>query len=367
MDGHQSNRRLHHSRPRGAIAWFAVALMAVNVAVATQARRWDSYDPHPYVERMARCQECRPDLLIVGGSPAMCAIDPAALVGLKWAGEPLETAYNLSLPLATAAEVCLAAEHGPAVPPRLLVYGVSATDLNDARLEGSGPRRLMTAGDLVAWSVQWPALASWYLRQFGTNLASQLWQPYYHGRGLRRWAAAALDRACPGACPEAAAEGESYRVVSLRLRTGDGFARHPAPGPTERLDYLKATGQAPTGHPFLENYRLGYQLATVERLLDRAACRKIPVVLVDLPVPADLDDGRYPREYAIYRAALARTAANHAVPLLSATRAAVDITDADFGDVLHLNSDGATKVSSWLRNQLKVISPPPSADNPAKR
>ena len=78
---------------------------------------------HPYRERLVRCREGRWDLLVVGGSPAMCGIDPAVLTGTPWRGEQLKTTFNLGLPLATAAEIWLAAEHGPRVPPKLLVMG----------------------------------------------------------------------------------------------------------------------------------------------------------------------------------------------------------------------------------------------------
>ena len=70
------------------LIWLAVALAGLDRVVAAQARRWDAYDPHPYRERLARCREGRWDLLVVGGSPAMCGIDPAILAGAPWRGEP---------------------------------------------------------------------------------------------------------------------------------------------------------------------------------------------------------------------------------------------------------------------------------------
>jgi lysophospholipase L1-like esterase len=76
-------------------------------------------------------------------------------------------------------------------------------------------------------------------------------------------------------------------------------------------------------------------------------------VLFDVPVPADLDGRLYPREYAAYRAALAAVARDHGVPLLYATRETVGLTDADFADMIHLNSDGAARLSAWLRARLE--------------
>src|SRR5437870_2842307 len=110
------------------IVWFVVSLAALDALLAANARRWRSYDPHPYRERIARCRSRAWDLVVVGGSPAMCGIDPALLVGTSWRGGPVRSAYNLGLPLGTIAEVCHAVEHGLTAPPRLLVYAATATD-----------------------------------------------------------------------------------------------------------------------------------------------------------------------------------------------------------------------------------------------
>src|SRR5207244_3120537 len=106
------------------------------------------------------------DLVIVGGSPTMCGIDPALLVGTPWRCAPVRSAYNLGLPLGTTAEVCHAVEHGLAAAPRLLVYGATATDFNDNRVEPNGARQLMTAADAVRWAAARPGDAGWCARHF---------------------------------------------------------------------------------------------------------------------------------------------------------------------------------------------------------
>jgi lysophospholipase L1-like esterase len=87
-------------------------------------------------------------------------------------------------------------------------------------------------------------------------------------------------------------------------------------------------------------------------LLAGAARQGVPVLIVDLPVPADLDERMYPTQFAAYRAALAKAAAARGVPVLHATRTAVGLTDADFSDLVHLNGDGAAKMSAWLRTAI---------------
>ncbi len=332
------------------LIWLIVAIAGLDRLVASQARRWDAFDPNPYRERLACCREGRWDLLIVGGSPAMCGIDPAVLAGTPWRGERLESAFNLGLPLATTAEVWLAAEHGPRVPPRLLVYGATATDFNDSRMEQSGPRQMMTPGDLARAALTQPRMAGRYVWNFGSECAARAWQLYYHRRGIRLCLAESADQLWPGLCPADAAEARRGMHVSTLLRTGNGFTPHPPVTPALRLDAQKAAGQVPDSFLFMDRYQVGAgYLASLDRLLAGAARQGVPVLIVDLPVPADLDERMYPTQFAAYRTALANAAAAHGVPVLRATRTAVGLTDADFSDLVHLNGNGAAKMSAWLR------------------
>jgi hypothetical protein len=345
------------SRPRRAyrrvVLYLAAGLVAVDVVVATQASRWRVYDPVYYRERLAHARRGGWDFVIVGGSPAMAGIDPSVLTGVRWGGRPLEHGYNLGLPLGTTAEVCLSVEHGLRRPPRLLLYGITASDLNDDRVEPQGPRYLMAPGDVVRWARRRPADALWCVKQFLQERLGRGWQLFSYRDGIRLWAADNAERLWPGLCADAAAEARQNLFRSEILSTGPGLIAPPPAPRSARLDVLKAEGRPIPPFPFLDHFRLGDYLAQLHRLLDWAAGHSVPLVLVDLPVPADLDKERFPREFAAYRAALAEVARERQVPLVQATRETVGLSDADFSDLIHLNGDGARRLSTWLRQAVE--------------
>ena len=341
------------------LIWLLLGLAGLDRVVAAQARRWDAFDPHPYRERLARCRQGHWDLLIVGGSPAMCGIDPAVLSGTPWHGAPLESGFNFGLPLGTTAEAWLAAERGMANPPRLLIYGATATDFNASRRTADGPRQLMTLSQLGRASAAPLPTAGWYAWNYASERVVSGWQLYYHRRGIRLFLADTADRLWPGLCPTEAAEARRELAISIDLRTGNGFTRHPPVTPAVRLDAIKAAGQASDYFPFMERFHVGAgHLASLDRMLSAVARHGVPIVIVDLPVPADLDARLFPSEFAAYRAALAGVAAAHGVSVLRATRDRVGLTDADFSDLVHLNGDGAAKLSCWLRRALAAEASP---------
>lgn len=340
------------------IVWSLAALVALDIAIGINRDRWQTYDLNPYRERLARCRAGAWDVIVVGGSPAMCGIDPERLTGATWNGQPLTSGYNLGLPLATASEVCLAVERAVTTPPRLLIYAASATDFNDARLEPQGPRSIMAPADVARWALARPRDCEWCLRHFFSECCGNLWQLYRHRSGIRLWAADTVERLSPGWCPELAAEARLKSGVVVELRSGTGYRHAPAETPAARLDLWKAAGQPVDRLPFLEPYRLGGGHAQyLERLLDWAAQRNVEVLLIDLPVPADLDERLYPREYAAYRALLARVAEERGLTVVSAGRAQLGLGDADFSDLIHLNSTGAARLSDWLRQTIEAHGP----------
>jgi hypothetical protein len=332
-----------------------LALLALDLLVAAHADLWREYDSHPYPVRLGESR--RPwDLVVVGASTVMCSADPAVLSGVCWHGAPLDRVDNLGLVCATASEISLAVEHGCRPAPRLLVYGVSASDYNDDRREGGGPTYLMGPGDAARWLRDRPDSAAWLARHYARDGLEGAWRLYAHRTGIRLWAADVGERCCPGLCPGAAAEARARRARARALHAAHGFQSAPA-GPATRLDCLKAAGQFGPAAPFhfLENYRLGPYFKCLDRLLDGAARRGRSVVLVDLPVPADLDEGRYRQEFALYRRELADRARAHGTPLLHATRGVVGVGDAEFADQIHLNARGAARFSAWLRRQLEQL------------
>jgi hypothetical protein len=335
------------------VVFFLVGLALVDFAVRSQAGLWRRYDSGVYRKRLAACRERPRDVVIVGSSPSMCGLDPGALVGLRWRGKPVEDAFNAGLPLATTSEVWHLTEHGLPAPPRLLVYGITATDLNDDRVEPLGPRALMDADDVADWVRARPEAASWCLRHFASERLARAWQLYYYSEGIGLWAADRAERLYPGLCPDAAAQARARAGFNERLCRG-GFLTAPAT-PDFRLDCLKARGAISPWFPYLENYRLGTYLAYLHRLIDWAGARGVPLVLVDLPVSADLDERIWPAPFARYREALAEVERARGVRVLRATRAATGVGDADFSDWVHLNATGADRLGRWLRDELAAL------------
>jgi hypothetical protein len=334
------------------ILYLLVGLATLDVLVLCHRPVWIAYDPDEYRERLDNCRRRPHDLLVVGGSPVAEGIDTSVLEGLTWQGLPLRGAFNLGLPGATTTETWHAARHGVTNPPRLLVYGVTASDLNDNRNEPEGPRFLMDADDVLAWVRHRPRSAEWCLRQVFWDRLARCWQLGYYRNGIRLWAADRVDRLCPGPFAGAAAEARKGLRRGKDLAAEHGYAPDPDTQ-ARRLDRMKgADHDHEPVFGFLKDYRLGEHLANLHRLLDWAGTQGTDVVLVDVPVSADLER-RYPGEFQRYREALAEAGRAHAVRVLSATREAVGVGDEDFGDLIHLNATGAAKFSAWLRRQLE--------------
>jgi hypothetical protein len=331
-------------------AYLLVGLVAIEVAVALNRPVWRAYDPDEYRERLHNCRRRPHDLVLVGGSLVSEGLDPAPLRGLRWRGAVIEHPYNLGLPGGTTSEVWHAVEHGLTEPPQLLVYGVTASDLNDHRDEPQGPRQLMDWHDLPRWVRYRPEAADWAPRQFLWERLGRLWQLYAYRNGIRLWAADQVEQCWPGPFADAAAEARKGLRRATALHGPDGYAPD-ADTRVRSLAYLKAHGTNGPPIPFLDGYHLGGHLRYLHRLLDWAHGRGVAVVLVDMPVSADLEE-LHPSAFARYRAALAEVAKQHDVPVLHAGRNALGLDDTHFADLVHLNSRGAARMSAWLRDQL---------------
>jgi hypothetical protein len=337
--------------PYRVVVYALLGLLAVDALVGLSRHLWRINDPDDYRARLENCRRHPAELVLVGGSPVSEGIDPAWLVGLVWHGRPLVTAYNLGLPGATAVEIWHAVKHGLMQPPRLLVYGITATDLNDRRREPHGPASLMDVEDVAEMTAVQRATMFWYARHMAEDRLARLWNLYYFRRGIRLWAANCLERLWPGLCSAAAAEARAARGYSAAMRRPDGYA--PNPGSfSRRYDLLKAAGPTDLPFDFLDGYRIGQHLAWVGRLLDWAAAHRVDVVLVDMPVSEDLELRRNPQAFACYRAALAGLERRGGLRVLRAKRDAVGLTDADFADLIHLNATGTARLSNWLRREL---------------
>ncbi len=334
------------------LAYFVFGLAAVDLLVFLLRPVWQAYTPDDYRERVANCRRHPADLVVVGGSPVAEGVDPALLVGLPWHGRHLPRAFGLGLSGATTLEIRHAVRHALAAsPPQLLVYGITASDLNDSRLEPHGPRSLMDLADLRELAHDRPGVGSWAYRQVAREWLAHVWQLSCYRCGIRLWLVDHLDKFWPGLCPSAAAEARLGRYYHAALQHEDGFAPQPE-WQAQRLDRLKAVNWPGKPFSYLDNYRLGENLADLHRLLDWAEARRVAVVLVDMPVTAELEEQRFPAVFARYRAALAEVGRSRGVPILSASRAAVELTDEDFADWIHLNAWGTARLSAWLRVQL---------------
>lgn len=333
------------------VVYLVLGLIAIEGAVAVGRDRWRAYDPDEYREKPRRCRRQERDFVFVGGSPVCEGLDPSALVGLNWHGQPLERGYNLGLSGATTSEIWHAVAHGLSAPPRLMVYGITASDLNDSRDEPHGPRVLMTASDVATWIRLRPQAASWCAKHFVRGRLHRAWSLYHFRNGLRLWTADQMESLIPGICTEAAEEGREGLRYAASLRNPDGFS--PRPNFREgSLTHMKRLNRLPERFPFLEKYQLGGHLIYLHRLLDWAETNQVDLVLLDMPVSADLEELRFPEAFAAYRAALEQVERERGAPVLRATRSAVGLTDDDFADLIHLNQHGATRLSHWMRDRL---------------
>jgi hypothetical protein len=338
------------------IFYLLLGLAAVDVAVVRYRDRWDAYDPNEYVVRPAACRARAWDAIVVGGSPVCEGIDPAVMAGVSFRGQHLEHVYNLGLSGATTTEIWHAVEHGISAPPRLLVYGMTASDLNDGRDEPQGARVLMDARDVARQVATRPGTAEWVLRQYTEGRCARLWSLFRYRNGIRLWAADLAERWLPGACPEAADEARKGLLHHERLCRLDGFAPR-TDFQQFRLDERRAAGEHWSHFPFFEKYHVGGHLRYLHRLLDWAERDGVAVVLVDMPVSGELEETRYPQAFAAYRQALAQIEESRHVTVLRATRQTLGMGDADFADLIHVNAHGTAKLSGWLRERLADDAP----------
>jgi hypothetical protein len=327
-----------------------VALACLEAAVRQQRQRWANYCPDDYRERLSQCRQGAPELVAVGGSTVTEGIDPAILTGVRMRDRPLRRVLNFGLLGGTASEFWHAVKHGVRTPPVVLLYGATASDVNDSRQEPRGADALMDWEDLADWVRHRPASAEFVTRHFLKARLRRCCRLYQHHDAIRLWLGELAESLQPGLCPETAREARAGCAYAAELR-GGGYA--PQAGFRHRhYDQVKAAGDAPERLLFLEKFRLGEHLAQLYRLIDWCEARGVTFVVVDMPVAEDLSQKLHPREFASYRAALAEMAKARGVQVIGGARQGAGLTDHDFADLLHLNPAGARKFSRWLRARL---------------
>jgi hypothetical protein len=322
------------------LVWFVVLLVLADVGIGQFSATWQKHSPDDYALRVQMCAKERRDLLILGGSPVAEGIDPARL------GVP-GSVYAMGLSGATTSDLYHAVLRGCPEPPRMIVYGITATDLNDSRHEPHGPYSLMTAGDVARWVKLRPESSEWVIRHSLQARIGKVSNLYRYRHAIRMWAACEADEQFPGRAPETMREADELREHAELLLTGNGYA--PARGfRVGRYDLAKAAGKSDAYLPFLAKYRTGSHMKYLGALIDWCESNQVKLVLVDMPVTRDLET-IHAAEFAEYRARLAEVERERNLTVI---RGPHGLTDAHFADLIHLNADGAKAFSEWLATRI---------------
>jgi hypothetical protein len=330
--------------------YFFLGLLALDGLVRWFSPLWDRYDPNDYLERLHRCQGKTWDLVVLGGSPVADGIDSALMHPLTWRGKLINTVYNLGLSGGTATDFWHALRHGVTSPPKLIVYGITASDLNDGRNEPNGAAQLMSLGDLAQSVVEIPETRVWVTRHYMRGCLERCWGLYQYRNGIRLWAADQVSRFDPSFFPEAIAEARLGLQNSANLRRGHGYAPNPH-FQFMRYSQVRSEGGTATPFHFLDRYELGRHLQYVHRMRAWADSHGTDLVLVDMPVSSDLES-RYATTFSQYREVLEELKYKHGFRVLHGERQAVGLDDSDFADLIHLNAWGVERFGKWLRETL---------------
>ncbi|MCU0706147.1 MAG: hypothetical protein MUF18_19460 [Fimbriiglobus sp.] len=327
---------------------FLLGLVGLDVALRLNHKTWERHSPDGYTERVEGCAAERRDVVFVGGSPVAEGINPALIGGVNWRGERLTNHYAVGLSGGTTSDVYFATLHACPKPPRVLVYGITASDLNDSRHEPHGANSLLTLADLADWQRTRPEAAEWVTRHFWQARLSEVWAAYRYRHGVKLWAASL----CPQCCPVTAEEADRQRTIGEQVASQRGYA--PTRWFDRSYEQMKAGGWEQPPFEYLARYRTGSHLKYLHRLIDWAEANNVTVVLIDMPTTADLER-RHPAEFAEFRQRLAEVVAVRGVPVLRATRETVGLTDQHFADLIHPNPAGAAVLSGWLKAELERI------------
>jgi hypothetical protein len=332
---------------------FVLFLVVADFGVGLLAPVWERHSPDCYSARVKGCAERPRDVVFVGASPVAEGIDPELIAGVPWRGRPLADAYALGLSGGTTTDFYYAVVHGCPTPPRVLVYGITASDLNDSRNEPHGVHSVLTRADVAELTEVRPDARDWVLRHYARSQLEKASNLYRYRHGVRMWAAIQADRLFPGSCPEAKDEADELSEQSAALARGTGHA--PLRGFSRvRYDQMKAAGKPSNPFNYLDRYRTGSHLKYLHKLADWCAERGVELVLVDMPVTADLE-AKYPSAWIEYRVRLAEVERDRRLSVIRGSRDAVGLTDEHFADLIHLRPEGCRKFSPWLRGKLEEV------------
>jgi hypothetical protein len=335
-----------------AVVLFVLLLLVGDFGVGLLAPVWERHSPDDYTARLTGCAERPRDLVFVGGSPVAEDIDPEVIAGVVWRGRPLADVYALGLPGGTASDVYYATIRACPTPPRVLVYGATASDLNDDRNEPHGTSALLSPGDAVELMEMRPDAAWWVIRHYLEGKLTKAANIYRYRHGIRMWAALQADGLFPGSCPDAVRQAIEQRDHADDLAGGSGYAPYRLyAGVT--YEQIKAAGKPAPPFSFLTQFRTGSHLKYVYKLADWCRANGVELVVVDMPATVDLEV-RYAPEFAEYRTRLAAVERASGVIVIRDTRAC-GLTDEQFADLIHLTPAGCRKFSAWLRGKLEEV------------
>ncbi|MFN4261520.1 MAG: hypothetical protein ACK4RK_19730 [Gemmataceae bacterium] len=334
------------------VVYLLLAFAGINGWVARHADQWRRHAPEFYRERLAYCRSQEWDAVIVGSSPAMCGIDADILAGARFQNQPLRRVCNAAMPLASASEIYHVVQHAMPTPPRLLIYGITITDLNGTRRVAQGPRYLMDARDVVRWIGERPQEMGWCLEKYSGERLLSLCPVLYHRKGIRGYLTQRAVACCPNVLASHAVTVQENLDNHAKLHTPRGLTESGPVQPSQRLPVRKAAGLPYQSAVFLERYDPQRLRNYLDHLVAAVQERGIPLVLVDMPLCADLEHN-HPHEFATYRSILADLELRHRVVILRPTRADVGLTDQDFCDEAHFNADGTARFSAWLKKTIE--------------
>jgi hypothetical protein len=353
------NKELPKPRSRWrAVLSCVLTLVLVEVGVRLAQPTWNEHSPDEYAERVNGCARQQRDLIFVGGSPIAEGINPDHLGAITWQGSALNDVYCVGLSGGTTSDIYFGTRSACPQPPKVLVYGMTASDINDSRHEPHGVHSLLSWNDVQDWRVTRPEAAEWVTRHYAKDRALNLWASGQNAHAMRLWAAVQLASVVPSACPETVAEAQRQRLQHRDLTTKSGYV--PTPWFASRqYDQMKAGGWVQPPFEYLARYKTGSHLKYLERLLDWAEESDVTVVLVDMPTTADLQ-ARHPAEFAEYRSRLTQMCQRRGIRLLSANQQSTGLEDCHFADLIHLNRAGSDVLSRWMGDELRKLGAEPA-------
>ncbi len=333
---------------------FLLGLLVFEVVIRLNSTTWERHSPDGYTERVSGCAAERRDVVFVGGSPVAEGINPAVIGRVIWRGEELANVYAVGLSGGTTSDVYFGTTHACSNPPKVLVYGITASDLNDSRHEPHGANSLLTLADVRDWERTRPDAAEWVTRHYWQGRLGEVSATWRYRHGIKMWAASTAD----GLCPETASEADRQKQIGEDIAHQRGYA------PTRwfagrSYEQMKQSGWEQPPFEYLHRYRTGSHLKYLHRLIDWAETNGVAVVLIDMPTTADLE-ARHPAEFAQYRARLTEVETARGVLVLRATREAVGLGDQHFADLIHPNAAGATVLSAWVKRELERVGSEPT-------